>query len=112
MHKTFMSCMMCENLAWRNISALPVCLKGTNIQHSGHVGKIFKTEKTTEIQPVRPTEVCGKYEVRKMSEGLLKHNCHCPMLLKRTTKTAVCLQTKAIFITLWVLIGVRAKFNE
>ena len=35
-------------------------LKGTNTQHSGHVGQIFKTEKSIEMQPVRPTEVCGK----------------------------------------------------
>ena len=30
------------------------------MQHSSHVGQIFKTEKTVEIQPVRPTEVRGK----------------------------------------------------
>ena len=35
-------------------------LRGTNTQHSGHEGQIFKTEKTIEIQLVRPTEVCGK----------------------------------------------------
>ena len=35
-------------------------LKGTNMQQSGYVGKIFKTEKTIEIQLVRSTEVCGK----------------------------------------------------
>ena len=35
------------------------------------------------------------------------------MLLMRTTKTAVCLQTKANFSSpLWVLIGVLDKFNE
>ena len=38
-----------------------------------------------------------KYKVRKMTESLLKHHCNCPVLLMRTTKTAVCLQTKAIF---------------
>ena len=32
-----------------------------------------------------------------MAKSLLKHHCYCPMLLMRTTKTAVCLQTKAIF---------------
>ena len=35
-------------------------LKGTNTQHSGAVGQIFKTETTIEIQPVRPIEVRGK----------------------------------------------------
>ena len=39
---------------------LYLTLKGTYTQHSGHVGQIFKTEKTVEIQPVRPNEVCGK----------------------------------------------------
>ena len=34
-----------------------VYLKGHNRQHSG---QIFKTEKTIEIQPFRPTEVYGK----------------------------------------------------
>ena len=38
-----------------------------------------------------------KYKLRKMAKTLLKHHCYCPMLLMRTTKTAVCLQTKAIF---------------
>ena len=34
-----------------------------------------------------------KYNVQKMA----KSHCYCPILLMRTTKTAVCLQTKAIF---------------
>ena len=53
--------------------------------------KIFKPEKTIEIQLVRLTEVCGKVL------SLLKQHCYFPMLLMQTTKTAVCLQTKAIF---------------
>ena len=32
-----------------------------------------------------------------MPTSLLKQHCYCPMLLMQTTKTAVCLQTKAIF---------------
>ena len=36
-----------------------------------------------------------KYKVRKMAKSLLKHHCYCPKLLMRTTKTGVCLQTKA-----------------
>ena len=60
--------------------------------------KIFRTEKALEIQPERPAEVCGKvYMGREMVGSLLKHHCYCPMLLMWTTKTAVCLQTKAIF---------------
>ena len=42
-----------------------------------------------------------KYKVRKMAKSLLKHHCYCPMLLMRTTKTAVCYQTKAIFYYLY-----------
>ena len=55
--------------------------------------KIFKTEKTIEIQPVRPTEVCGKV--------LSEKNGYKSLLLSNNIggdhKTAVCLQTKAIF---------------
>ena len=73
--------------------------------------KIFKTEKIIERQPFRPAEVyVVKYNVRKMAKSLLKHHCYCPMLLMRTTKTDVCLQTKAIFHHL--LIAVLAKFHE
>ena len=39
--------------------------------------KIFKTEKTIEIQLVRLTEVCGKVS-RKISTSLLKQYCYCP----------------------------------
>ena len=45
-----------------------------------------------------------KYKVRKMAKSLLKHHCYCPMLLMWTTKTAVCLQTKAIFHHLYGLL--------
>ena len=31
-----------------------------------------------------------KFQVRKMPTSLLKQHCYCPMLLMRTTKTAVC----------------------
>ena len=49
------------------------------MQHSGHMGNFFQTGKTIEIQQVRPTEVCGKYILRKMAKGLLKHHLCCPM---------------------------------
>ena len=35
-------------------------LKGTNMQHSGQMNQNIQTEKAIEIQPVRPTEACGK----------------------------------------------------
>ena len=76
---------------------------------------MFKTEKTIEIQFVRPTELCSKVKVRKMAKSLLKHHCYCPMLLMWTTKTAICLQTKAIkyFVIIVVgLIGVLTKYYQ
>ena len=77
--------------------------------------KILKTEKTIEIQLVRLTEVCGKVLSEKNAYKSVKtallllfsfiswamHDCYCPMLLMLTTKTAVCLQTKAIFYKLY-----------
>ena len=73
-------------------------VKGHNTQHSGQIlVKNVQTEKPMEIQVVRPTDFIFKYEARKMPKCLLKHHCYCLMLLMRTTKTAVCLQTKAIF---------------
>ena len=59
--------------------------------------KIFKTEKTIEIHLVRLTEVCGKVLSEKYAYKSVKKHFYCPMLLMRTTKRAVCLQTKAIF---------------
>ena len=50
-----------------------------------------------EIQPVWLPEVCVKYKEGKIAKSLLKHHCYCSMLFMWTTKTAVCLQTKAIF---------------
>ena len=37
-----------------------VIIKGHQHAAYEHMGQFFKTEKTIEIQPVRPTEVCGK----------------------------------------------------
>ena len=68
-------------------------LKGTKRQHSGQMSQIFKTIKTIQKAKLR---YVAKYKVRKMAKSLLKHHCCCPMLSMRTTKTAVCLQTKAI----------------
>ena len=55
--------------------------------------KIFKTEKTIEKHLVRLTEVCGKVLSEKYDYESVK------TALMLSTKTAVCLQTKAIFIT-------------
>ena len=61
--------------------------------------KIFKTEKTIEIHLVRLTEVnvCGKVLSEKYAYKSVKTALLLTNLLMRTTKTAVCLQTKAIF---------------
>ena len=48
-------------------------LKGYNRQHSGQMSQIIlKLKKTTEIQPVRPTEVCGEMA----QKCLLKHHSY------------------------------------
>ena len=63
--------------------------------------KIFKTERIIEIQLVRSTEVCGKVlseqnDYKSVKTALLLSN-----VVDGVTKTAVCLQTKAIFSQLY-----------
>ena len=55
--------------------------------------KIFKTEKAIEIHLVGLTEVCGKVLSEKYAYKSVK------TALIFSNVTAVCLQTKAIFIT-------------
>ena len=51
---------------WEICNVLPVAtagflnLKGTNTQYSGQMSQNIPNWKALEIQPVRPTEVCGK----------------------------------------------------
>ena len=52
-----------------------------------------------------------KFQVREMAKSLLKHR-YCPMLLMRTTKTAVCLQNKDHFSSLLGVTGVLAIFPD
>ena len=59
--------------------------------------KIFKTEKTMEIQLVKLNEVCGKVFSDKNAYKSVKTALLLSNVVMRTTKTAVCLQTKAIF---------------
>ena len=75
--------------------------------------KIFKTEKIIEIQPVRPTEVCGKVPSEKDAYKSVKT----ALLLSNVTDADhqnSCLFTnKGHFSSpLLVLIGVLAKFHE
>ena len=58
---------------------------------------IFRTEKTIELQLVRPTEVYGKSLSDNNGYMSVKTALLLSNQLMRTTKTAVCLQTRAIF---------------
>ena len=53
-----------------NMNSILFILKGTNRQHSGQMSQNIQNVKTMEIQLVRVTEVCGKYQVRKIAESL------------------------------------------
>ena len=58
--------------------------------------KVFKTEKTIEIQLVRLNEVCGKVLCDRNADRSVKTALLLSNVMMRTTKTAVRLQTKAI----------------
>ena len=71
--------------------------------------KIFKTEKTVEIQLVRLTEVCGKV----ISEKNAYKSVKIALLLSNVIDADH--QNSCLFTNkghLWVLIGVLAKFYE
>ena len=59
--------------------------------------KIFKTVKTVENQLVRLTEVCGKVLSEKNTYKSVKTALLLSNVIDVDHKTAVCLQTKAIF---------------
>ena len=75
--------------------------------------KIFKTEKTIEIQLVRLTEVCGKVS----SEKNVYKSVKTALLLFNVIDAdhqSICLFTNKDHLSspLWVLIGVLAIFDE
>ena len=75
--------------------------------------KIFKTEKTIEIQLIRLTEVCGEV----LSEKNAYESVKTALLLSNGTDVDhqnSCLFTNKehFALPLWVLIGVLAKFHE
>ena len=74
--------------------------------------KIFKTEKTIEIQLLRLTEVCGKV----LSEKYAYKSVNTALLLSIVIDAdhSSCLFTNKghFLLPLWVLIGVLAKFHE
>ena len=73
---------------------------------------IFVEKKNSPKKSVHSSKVLNeKYAYRSVKIALLLSNVSDHLM--RTTKTAVCLQTKAFFsLPLWVLIGVLAKFHE
>ena len=75
--------------------------------------KIFKTEKTFEIQLVRLTEVCGKVLGEKNAYKSVKTALLLSNVIDVDHQNSCLFTNKEHFSTpLWVLIGVLAKFHE
>ena len=75
--------------------------------------KIFKTEKTLEIQLVRPTEVCGKVLSERNGYKSVKTSLLLPNVIDADHQNSCLFTNKGHFLSpLWVLIGVLAKFHE
>ena len=75
--------------------------------------KIFKTEKTIEIQPVRLTEECGKVLSEKNGDKSVKTALLLSNVIDADHQNSCLFTNKGHFPTpLWVLIGVLAKFHE
>ena len=74
--------------------------------------KIFKTEKTTEIQPVRPTEVCGKVLSKKNDYKSVKTALLLSNVIDADHQNSCLFTNKGHFSSLLrVLIGVLAKYH-
>ena len=75
--------------------------------------KIFKTEKTIEIQLVRLTEVCGKVSTEKYAYKSVKTALFLSNVIDADHQNSCLFTNKGHFsLPLWVLIGVLAKFHE
>ena len=75
--------------------------------------KIFKTEKTIEIQIVRLTEVCGKVLSEKNAYKSVKTALLLSDVIDADHQNSCLFTSKGHFsIPLRVLIGVLAKFHE
>ena len=73
--------------------------------------KIFKTEKTIEIQLVRLTEVCGKVLIEINAYKSIKTALLLSNVIDADHQYSCLFTNKGRFSTpLWVLIGVLAKF--
>ena len=75
--------------------------------------KIFKTEKTIEIQLVRLTEVCGNILSEKHAYMSAKTALLLSNVIDADHQNSCLFTNKGHFSSpLWVLIGVLAKFYE
>ena len=75
--------------------------------------KVFKTEKTIEIQLVRLTEVCGKVLSDKNAYKSIKTALLLSRVIDADHQNSCFFINKGHFSTpLWVLIGALAKFYE
>ena len=75
--------------------------------------KIFKTEKTIEIQLVRLTEVCGKVPREKNADKSVKTALLLSNVIDADHQNSCLFTNKGhVASPLWVLIGVLAKFHE
>ena len=75
--------------------------------------KIFKTEKTIEIQLVRPTEVCGKLLSVENVYKTVKTSLLLSNFIDADHQNSCLFTNKGHFSSpLWVSIGVLAKFDE
>ena len=75
--------------------------------------KIFKTEKTIEIQLVRLTEVCGKVLSEKNGYKSVKTALLLSNVIDADHQNSCLFTNKGHFSSpLWVLIGVLAQFYE
>ena len=75
--------------------------------------KIFKTEKTIEIQLVRLIEVCGKILCEKNADNSVKAALLLSNVIDVDHQNSCLFTHKGHFsLPLWGLIGVLAKFHE
>ena len=75
--------------------------------------KIFKTEKTIEIQLVRLTEVCGKVLSEKNAYKSVKTALLLSNFIDADHQNSCLFTNKGHFsLPFWVLIGVLAIFHE
>ena len=75
--------------------------------------KIFKTEKSIEMQLVRLAEVCGKVPSQKNAYKSVKTALLLSNVIDADHLSSCLFTNKGHFsLPLWVLIGVLAKFHE